>query len=116
MEIDPTEEVVPLVVEERPPSLLTRVFSSAPEALGGFALAFVFLYFLLAEGDAILNNAIALVPTIAGKREAVSLTRAAEPGRQPLSDVGLPRSTRRWGSASGSRCRSWACRTRCCGG
>ena len=80
VEIDPTEEVVPLVVEERPPSLLTRVFSSAPEALGGFALAFVFLYFLLAEGDAILNNAIALVPTIAGKREAVSLTRAAERG------------------------------------
>ena len=80
VEIDPTEEVVPLVVEERPPSLLTRVFSSAPEALGGFALAFVFLYFLLAEGDAILNNAIALLPTIAGKREAVSLTRAAEKG------------------------------------
>ena len=73
-------EPAAVLVEERPPSLLNRVFSSAPEALGGFALAFVFLYFLLAEGDAILNNAIALLPTIAGKREAVGLTRAAEKG------------------------------------
>ena len=69
-----------VVVEERPPSLLNRAFSSAPEALGGFVLAFVFLYFLLAEGDAILNNTIALLPTVAEKRDAVELTRAAEKG------------------------------------
>ncbi len=69
-----------VITEERPPSLLNRVFSSAPEALGGFALAFVFLYFLLAEGDAILNNTIALLPTISDKRDAVTLTRAAEKG------------------------------------
>ena len=69
-----------VVVEERPPSLINRAFSSAPEAIGGFVLAFVFLYFLLAEGDAILNNTIALLPTVAEKRDAVELTRAAEKG------------------------------------
>ena len=80
VEAEALPPVVPLVVEERPPSLLNRVFSSAPEALGGFVLAFVFLYFLLAEGDAILSNVIALLPTTAEKREAVGLTRAAERG------------------------------------
>ncbi|MFH5803132.1 AI-2E family transporter [Alienimonas sp. DA493] len=80
VEAEVDEDVPALVVEERPPSLLNRVFNDAPEALGGFALAFVFLYFLLAEGDAILNNVIGLLPTIADKREAVGLTRAAEKG------------------------------------
>ncbi|QDT17079.1 AI-2E family transporter [Alienimonas californiensis] len=80
VELQLDEETPALVVEERPPSLLNRVFNDAPEALGGFALAFVFLYFLLAEGDAILNNVIGLLPTIADKREAVGLTRAAEKG------------------------------------
>ncbi|NNJ27141.1 AI-2E family transporter [Alienimonas chondri] len=80
VEVEEEDEPATMVVEERPPSLLNRVFSSAPEALGGFALAFVFLYFLLAEGDAILNNTIALLPTMAEKREAVGLTRAAEKG------------------------------------
>ena len=80
VEADEPEDVAPLVVEERPPSLLNRVFSSGSEVLGGFVLAFVFLYFLLAEGDAILNNVVALLPTIADKREAVGLTRAAEKG------------------------------------
>ncbi|MEM9704040.1 MAG: AI-2E family transporter, partial [Planctomycetota bacterium] len=75
-----TEDRPTVVVEERPPSLMNRVFNSAPDALGGFLLAIVFLYFLLAEGDAILANVIALLPTTAGKREAVGLTRAAERG------------------------------------
>ena len=77
---DPDEDIRKLVVEERPPSLLNQVFSSAPDLLGGVVLAFVFLYFLLAEGDAILNNVLGLLPTVHEKREAVELTRAAEKG------------------------------------
>lgn len=73
-------EVRKVVVEDRPPSLLNQVFSTAPDLLGGVALAFVFLYFLLAEGDAILNNVLGLLPTVHEKREAVELTRAAEKG------------------------------------
>ena len=69
-----------VIVEDRPPSLLNQVFSTAPDLLGGVALAFVFLYFLLAEGDAILNNVLGLLPTVHEKREAVELTRAAEKG------------------------------------
>ena len=74
------ENVATVVVEDRPPSLLNRVFSTAPDALGGTVLAFVFLYFLLAEGDAILNNVLGLLPSLHEKREAVELTRAAEKG------------------------------------
>ena len=77
-EDDPVAQTV--ILEDRPPSLLNQVFSTAPDLLGGVVLAFVFLYFLLAEGDAILNNVLGLLPTVHEKREAVELTRAAEKG------------------------------------
>ena len=67
-----------VVAEERPPSLINRVFASGGEVLGGFALALVLLFFLLAEGDKILNSVLSMVPTVSGKREAVELSREAE--------------------------------------
>ena len=104
-----------VIVEDRPPSLLNQVFSTAPDLLGGVALAFVFLYFLLAEGDAILNNVLGLLPTVHEKREAVELTRAAEKGVSrylfavAVINAGL-------GVCIGWRCGWWGCRTPCCGG
>ena len=62
------------------PKLTDTITTAGQEFLAGAVLAVVFLFFLLGDGDSILNNVVKLVPTFREKRGVVELVRTAEKG------------------------------------
>ena len=70
-----------IVVEtDSQPGLADQIQTVGQEFLAGAVLAVVFLFFLLGDGDSILNNVVKLVPTFREKRGVVELVRTAEKG------------------------------------
>jgi predicted PurR-regulated permease PerM len=78
---DPSENSGEIVVRANTqPTLSDWVLSATSTFLGGAVICFVLLYFLLATGDAVLNNVLHVLPNFREKRGVVELIYAAEQG------------------------------------
>jgi predicted PurR-regulated permease PerM len=66
------------VLQLRGPSLREMALGRAQELLMGGLITFLLLYFLLASGDRLMKNAIAVVPTREGRKNVIKIARNVE--------------------------------------
>ena len=70
----------PIIVREQQPPLANFLVGQTKTLIAASVLSLVLLYFLLANGDDVINNVLHTLPTIREKRGVVELVYAAEAG------------------------------------